>query len=198
MLAAAVMVSACGQSSERASAGDVESMASNAGVGIGDPLPDYRATTLSGQAVALGGRGGPLTLVNVWATWCTSCREEMQDLAAIYRDYAPRGLRVVAVSVDAGSETLVRRFVQRESLAFPVVHDQAGAIQKQYHIVGVPTSYLIGPDGRVLWQQVGGIHGNLPKVRVEVEKALRRAAPTSIAGPASYSSNSRGQRRRKE
>jgi peroxiredoxin len=97
----------------------------------------------------------------------------MQDLAAIHRDYTPHGLRVVAVSVDAGSETLVRRFVQRESLPFPVVHDQAGTIQKEYRIVGVPTSYLIGADGRLLWQQVGGIHGNLPKVRVEVEKALR-------------------------
>jgi uncharacterized protein len=150
------------------------SVVSDAGVEIGSPLPVYRATTLSGAPVELGGVGGarPLTLVNVWATWCTSCREEMQDLAAIHRDYAPRGLRVVAVSVDAGSETLVRRFVQRESLTFLVVHDQAGTIQKQYRIVGVPTSYLIGADGRVLWQQVGGIHGSLPKVRAQVEKAM--------------------------
>ena len=101
------------------------------------------------------------------------------DLAAVHRDYAPRGLRVVAVSVDAGSEALVRRFVQRESLTFPVVHDQAGTIQKQYRVVGVPTSYLIGADGRVLWQQVGGIHGNLPTVRVEVEKAMRVERATS-------------------
>jgi peroxiredoxin len=172
------MASACGESSARARTGEGESAASravsNAGLEIGSPLPEYRATTLAGTPVELGGRGGPLTLVNVWATWCTSCREEMQDLVAVDRDFAPRGLRVVAVSVDAGSETLVRRFVQRESLTFLVVHDQAGTIQREYHVVGVPTSYLIGTDGRVLWQQVGGIHGNLPRVRVEVEKALRR------------------------
>jgi uncharacterized protein (DUF1684 family)/peroxiredoxin len=145
----------------------------SAGIEIGRTLSEYRATTLSGTSVQLGGRSGPLTLVNVWATWCISCREEMQDLAAIYHEYSPRGLRVVAVSVDAGSETLVRRFVRRESLPFPVVHDQAGTIQRQYHVVGVPTSYLVDADGRLLWQQVGGIHGNLPKVRVELEKALR-------------------------
>jgi uncharacterized protein len=149
------------------------STATSVGAETGQQLPDYRATTLSGESVAMGGRGGPLTLVNVWATWCTSCREEMQDLSAIHREYAPRGLRVVAVSVDAGSEALVRRFVQRESLVFPVVHDQAGIIQKQYHVVGVPTSYLIGSDGGVRWRQVGGIHGNLPAVRAEVERALR-------------------------
>ena len=176
ILAAAILVNACGESSARSKTGTIDSAASseagNAAIEIGSPLPEYRATSLSGAPVELGGRGGPLTLVNVWATWCTSCREEMQDLAAIDRDYRSRGLRVVAVSVDAGSERLVRRVVQRESLAFLVVHDQAGTIQKQYRVVGVPTNYLIGTDGRVLWQQVGGVHGNLPKVRVEVEKAL--------------------------
>jgi thiol-disulfide isomerase/thioredoxin len=175
-LSVAVMASACGESQARAANkhGDSAGAAvSDAGIEIGGTLPTYRATALSGAPMELGGRGGALTLVNVWATWCTSCREEMQDLAAIHRDYDSHGLRVVAVSVDAGSEALVRRFVQREALPFPVVHDQAGTIQKQYRVVGVPTSYLIGADGRLLWQQVGGIHGNLPKVRVEVEKALR-------------------------
>jgi peroxiredoxin len=172
----AVMASACGESSARTSARRGASAGARTGeasLEIGHPLSEYRATTLSGTPVELGGRGGPLTLVNVWATWCTSCKEEMQDLAAIHRDYAPRGVRVVAVSVDAGSEALVRRFVQGEALPFPVVHDRAGTIQQQYHVVGVPTSFLIGPDGRLLWRQVGGIHGNLPKVRVEMENALR-------------------------
>jgi thiol-disulfide isomerase/thioredoxin len=176
ILTVAVVASACGESSARTSAREDESagaVAGDAGIEIGRSLSAYRATTLSGTSVEIGGRGGSPTLVNVWATWCTSCREEMQDLAAIHHDYAPRGLRVIAVSVDAGSETLVRRFVQREALPFPVVHDQAGAIQRQYHVVGVPTNYLIGADGRLLWEQVGGIHGRLPKVRVEVEKALR-------------------------
>ena len=176
ILAAAVLVNACGESSARSNAGTTDSaassIASSAAIEIGSPLPEYRATTLSGAPVELGGRSGPLTLVNVWATWCASCREEMQDLAAMHRDYGPRGLRVVAVSVDAGSERLVRRVVQRESLTFLVVHDQAGTIQKQYRVFGVPTNYLVGTDGRVLWQQVGGVHGNLPKVRAEVEKAL--------------------------
>lgn len=174
MWAALAMVTACGDSSPRTGGGAGDSAAGAlTSVSVGSALPEYRATTLSGETVRLGGAGGPLTLLNVWATWCTSCKEEMQDLAAIHRDYAARGLRVVAVSVDAGSEALVRRFVQHESLRFPVIHDQAGLIQRQYHIVGVPTSYLIGTDGRVLWQQVGGIHGNLPAVRVEVEKAMR-------------------------
>jgi thiol-disulfide isomerase/thioredoxin len=177
IVAAALFATACGESSASARAAKGESAASEVvssdEVIVGSLLPEYRATSLSGVPLVLGGGGAPLTLVNVWATWCTSCREEMQDLSTIDRDYAPRGLRVVAVSVDAGSETLVRRFVQRESLTFPVVHDKAGTIQRLFRIVGVPTSYLVGVDGRVLWRQVGGIHGTLPQVRLEVEKVLR-------------------------
>jgi thiol-disulfide isomerase/thioredoxin len=176
LLLTVVVVAACGKSSSPAVANKADSAAplvNDTPITLGGAVPVYRATTLAGPSVELGGSAGPLTLVNVWATWCTSCREEMQDLAAIHRDFLARGLRVVAVSVDAGSEALVRRFVQHEALPFPVVHDQAGRIQQQYHIVGVPTSYLIAADGRLLWQRVGGIHGDLPTVRVEIEKALR-------------------------
>ena len=176
LFAAAAIISACGESSARTSGDKSDSVASSvlstARIEVGSLLPQYSAKTLSGELVEVGGHGGPLTLVNVWATWCRSCREEMRDLAAIHRDYGSRGLRVVAVSVDAGSERLVRRVVERDSLTFQVVHDQAGIIQTRYRVVGVPTSYLIGRDGLLLWQQVGGIHGNLPKVRVEVERAL--------------------------
>ena len=176
LLALALAAIGCRDASPRSSAStsvSTDAATSDAVIAIGGALPAYRATTLSGAPVELGGSGGPLTLVNVWATWCTSCREEMQDLAAIHHDYLPRGLRVIAVSVDAGSDALVRRFVQHEALPFPVVHDQAGAIQKDYHIVGVPTSYLIAADGRLLWQRVGGIHGELPTVRAALDKVLR-------------------------
>ena len=67
-----------------------------------------------------------------------------------------------------------RTRVHCASLRLPVVAAQAGLIQRQYHIVGVPTSYLIGVDGQVLWQQVGGILRNRPADRIEVEKATRR------------------------
>jgi peroxiredoxin len=100
-------------------------------------VPTYAAPTLAGDTVRVTA-GGPLTLVNVWATWCTSCREEMADLEAMQRDYGPRGLRVVAVSVDEGSVERVRRFVEREKLTMPIAHDPEGRIQRLYSVVGVP------------------------------------------------------------
>jgi peroxiredoxin len=138
---------------------------------VGQPMPEYRAVTLTGDSVRIGGPGrGPLTFVNVWATWCTSCREEMADLEVLHRELAGRGLHVVAVSVDAGPTARMRRFVEREQLTLPMVHDPEARIQRTYGVVGIPSSYLVGPDGRLLWQQVGGIHGATRQVREVVQR----------------------------
>jgi cytochrome c biogenesis protein CcmG, thiol:disulfide interchange protein DsbE len=138
---------------------------------VGEQVPPYRATTLAGDTVRVNA-GQPVTLVNVWATWCTSCREEMQDLEAMQRDFAPRGLRILAVSVDNGNGVRVRRFVESERLTFPVAHDPEGRVQQLYQTVGVPESYLIGRDGKLLWRQAGGLHGHTAEARASVERAL--------------------------
>jgi peroxiredoxin len=141
-------------------------------VSVGDTAPAYAARTFAGDEARVGGAGAPVTLLNVWATWCTSCREEMGDLAALHREYGPRGLRVLAVSVDDGPEARVRRFAEREGLPFAVAHDPEGAVQRLYGVVGVPETYLVGGDGRVLWKRAGNVHGALPEARGAIASAL--------------------------
>ena len=60
----------------------------------GDTVPHYASASLRGDTVRLGGAEA-VTVLNVWATWCTSCREEMSDLEALSREFSPRGVRVV-------------------------------------------------------------------------------------------------------
>jgi peroxiredoxin len=148
-------------------------------IALGDSLPRLAYRTLAGDSVRLGGRGGPPTLVNVWATWCTSCREEMADLEALHRELAPRGLRVVAVSIDGGDGERVRRFVARERLTFAVAHDAGARVQRAYGVVGVPETYVVGGDGRLLWHKVGGIHGGTAEARAAAVKALGDASGTA-------------------
>ncbi|HEX3927720.1 MAG TPA: TlpA disulfide reductase family protein [Gemmatimonadales bacterium] len=138
---------------------------------VGDVLAPYAMPSLSGDTVRIAPHQA-LTLVNVWATWCTSCREEMADLDTLQHDYAPRGLRVVAVSVDQGDNARVQRFVEDQHLAFTVVHDPAGVIQEQYNVVGLPTSYLVDSTGKVLWEHTGNIADVLGELRGAVTGAL--------------------------
>ena len=136
----------------------------------GDPAPAYAVRTLAGDTVRVG--AGVPVLLNVWATWCTSCREEMADLAALDRAYAPRGVRVLAVSVDAGDGTRVRRFVEAEKLQFAVAHDPAGEVQRSFQAVGVPETYLISGSGTLLWVQRGGLHGAPAAVRAMLDSIV--------------------------
>jgi peroxiredoxin len=143
-----------------------------AAVSVGDRVPSYSAATLTGGDIRLGEPANEITLLNVWATWCTSCREEMADLESLHRAYDARGVHVVAVSLDAGSEELVRRFVRREALTFDVVHDRAAQLQSAFRVAGVPSTYVIDRAGRLLWQHTGGLHGAMDAAQAVIDSAL--------------------------
>jgi peroxiredoxin len=142
-------------------------------IAVGDAAPSYTVASLDGDSIRLG--GGPsdgLTVVNVWATWCESCREEFADLEQMQRDFASRGVRIVAVSVDQGSTTAVERFVREQKATFPVAHDREGRIQRLYAAVGVPSTYLIGRDGRIAWRHTGSLHADPAELRGAIERQL--------------------------
>jgi cytochrome c biogenesis protein CcmG, thiol:disulfide interchange protein DsbE len=141
---------------------------------VGDTLPAVTLRSLDGTPIAIA-PGQPLTLVNVWATWCTSCREEMGDLEALHQEFSPRGLRVVGVSIDQASTDRVRRFVAEEGLRFTIAHDPEQTIQRLYALVGVPETFLVGPDGRLLWRTMGNIHGSLGMLRPMLARATGSA-----------------------
>ena len=180
-LACLALAAACGRSQPDAAAtasasAAADSSAAAAGafrpLAVGDTVPTYATLTLAGDTARVAGAARTATLVNVWATWCTACREEMADLEALHREFAARGLTVLAVSVDEGDGRRVRRFVERERLTFAVAHDPEGRIQSLYGTVGVPETYLVGPDGRLVWRRAGNIHGALGEARQAIARTL--------------------------
>ena len=140
-------------------------------LGVGDAVPAYSALTLKGDTLHIGGAGAP-TIVNVWATWCTSCREEMASLDSLKAEYGARGVRVLGVSVDQGRVEKVQQYVETNHLDFSISHDPAGDIQRLYQVVGVPTTFVVGKDGKILWKHTGNITEILDEVRQSVEKAI--------------------------
>ncbi|MBX9856318.1 MAG: redoxin domain-containing protein [Gemmatimonadaceae bacterium] len=147
---------------------------------VGDLAPAYGARVrhgaYAGDSLQVA-EPGAVTLVNVWATWCTSCREEMADLDSLHQRYGPKGLRVLGVSVDQGNTDKVLRYVARERLGFSVAHDPANSIQQVFGVVGVPETYLVDGSGRIVWKTAGNIHGALPAARAAIEQALAAREP---------------------
>jgi len=119
-------------------------------VEVGSRAPQFVAATLDAQPKprTLADYKGQVVLVNVWATWCGPCRHEMPSMQALYEDFAPRGFKIAAVSIDdAGTEQRVREFAQEFGLTFDILHDPSGSIQQIYQTTGVPENFLIGADG---------------------------------------------------
>jgi len=152
------------------------------GVEVGRRAPDFAAVDLAtGDSVSLRDRyDGQVTLVNVWATWCIPCRAEMPAIEAIYRDLAPRGFRVAAVSIDDGNPEPVRAFARELGLTFDLLHDPTGRIERIYQTTGVPESFLLDRNGIIVRKIIGEHPWNSPANRRIVEQLL---AGESVPAP---------------
>jgi len=127
------------------------------------PAPDLTFTTVDGTLVSLSTFQGSVVLVNLWATWCPPCREEMPALQAFYEEYRSSGF--VLVAIDQG-ETVkeVVPFVEEYGLTFPVWMDPASQAGAEFNTMNLPSSYVIDRTGRIRLMWIGGIsRGNLDK-----------------------------------
>lgn len=151
-------------------------------VSPGSPAPDFRAVTLDPQPVAKGiaDYRGQVVLLNLWATWCGPCEWEMPSIQALHEDFAPAGLKVVAVAVDdPGFEQRVRDFVARKRLTFEVLSEGSGKIEADYEARGIPATYLIGRDGLIRKRVAGASDWNSPANRALVAQLLGVQVPDS-------------------
>jgi cytochrome c biogenesis protein CcmG, thiol:disulfide interchange protein DsbE len=127
-------------------------------VAIGKPVPAYSAVTLDGRAVSLADLRGRPVLLNIWATWCRPCRDEMPYLQSLYEEHKASGFEIIGVSIDTdGEEQTVRDYATRLGVTYPVWFDPDQRVSNVFLAVGVPASYLIGRDGTLLWRRIGMI-----------------------------------------
>jgi peroxiredoxin len=158
-------------------------------VEVGSKAPPFAATTLDAQPKprTLGDYKGQVVLVNVWATWCGPCRQEMPSMEALYKDFAPRGFKIAAVSIDdPGTEQRVREFAKEFGLSFDILHDPSGRIQQIYQTTGVPENFLIGADGVIRkksYTQDWNSEANRALVAQLLDEAGAPPAPTATVKP---------------
>lgn len=130
----------------------------------GYPAPGFQVTDTGGNPVTFDDFAGKVVLLNVWATWCGPCREEMPSMQRLYDRFADDDFEIAAISIDAprgtrdpsgnvGGDPVA--FARELALTFPILLDPSGDIQRVYQTSGVPESFLIGRDG-VIYKKVAG------------------------------------------
>jgi cytochrome c biogenesis protein CcmG/thiol:disulfide interchange protein DsbE len=133
--------------------------------------PGFSGRTLKGETVALAGMRGRVVLLNFWASWCLECRPEMPMFERLHREFARQGLTVFGINVREDNET-VRRYARELGLTFALVLDPDGKIAARYGVIGMPTSFLIGRDGRAVALAVGPREWASRKARAIIEALL--------------------------
>ena len=143
---------------------------------IGQPMADFTLPDLRGQPVQLAALRGKVVFVNVWATWCPPCVEEMPTIQQLYERLHGRGLEVLAVSLDALGAQVVGPFMQNCRLTFPTLLDTKNLVQRLYHTTGVPESFIVDKRGILVDKVVGPRDWAHPQIIAQLERLLAMPA----------------------
>lgn len=137
--------------------------------------PDFAGLTADSKTVSQAGLRGRVVLLNFWATWCQECRPEMPVLERLHREFAAQGLSIIGINAREGTAT-VRGYSKELNLTFPLVLDPNGEINAAYGVIGLPTTFVIGRDGRAVALAVGPREWTSAPARTLIETLLAEPA----------------------
>jgi thiol-disulfide isomerase/thioredoxin len=137
------------------------------------PPPDITFSTPDGAEHHLTDFAGHGMVVNLWATWCVPCVEEMPSLAALSKALAPDDIAVLPLSSDRGGARVVEAFYQDHGISgLPVLLDPKGAATRAWHARGLPTSVIIDKQGRERARLEGSADWSTPAAAAIVRKLV--------------------------
>ncbi len=142
------------------------------GIEVGSTMPEYSAMWLDGSKFELAAKRDKVVLLNIWATWCGPCRYEIPELERLHTQYASKGFEVIGVSVDEGGPDVVKQFVTEQKITYPIALDPEGKIANLMNTSVLPTTVLIGRDGRILWKKMMVVTENDEELKKAIESAL--------------------------
>jgi thiol-disulfide isomerase/thioredoxin len=137
-----------------AAAGDLYAAAGVQPVRDQAHAPAFVLNTLEGQPLDSASLRHKVIMVNFWATWCGPCKDELPSLQRLKQSFKAEEFELLAITTDQQREAIVG-FVRSLGLAFPILLDEAKDVSAAFGVRGLPTTFLIGKDGRLLARAVG-------------------------------------------
>jgi tetratricopeptide (TPR) repeat protein len=178
----AVLAGSLGASALAARPGDATTGSAPAaltGPQLGSPAPDFALRTLDGRSVSLASYRGKTLVINVWATWCPPCRQEMPDLIGSYPKL--HGSDVEFLGVDTTEEApIVRAYVVAKSVPYAQAIDTHKTFEKAYDIQYFPTTFVIDPNGILRARYIDVVGPTQLAQMTDAAKAGRNASIVSV------------------
>jgi thiol-disulfide isomerase/thioredoxin len=139
----------------------------------GGATPPLAVKDIDGREWRLDHLGGRTVLVNFWATWCAPCVQEMPSLQRLRDRFAARGFEVIGINLEENAAR-IRPFLDRYAVSFPVVRDHDGSVRSRWDVRVYPSSFVVGPDGRIAFAAVGELNWDDPAVIARVQSVIGR------------------------
>ena len=143
-------------------------------VEIGLRAPDFTFTGIDGNEVSLSDYLGKVVIVNIWATWCPPCVDEMPSMEKLYKKFKVENFEILAVSIDESGREAVIPFMRKYELTFPALIDSQATIKNLYGATGVPESFIIDKKGICVKKIIGSIDWAAPEVFSFFQELLQR------------------------
>ena len=141
-------------------------------VKVGDAAPSFTVTTTEGSEVSTDKLKGKVILVNFFATWCGPCLSELPHLETeIWRKLKERGLAVVVIGREHNNEELAT-FKASKKFTFPIAADPKREVYGKYATQYIPRNFVVGRDGKVIYQSVGFDQAEFKQMIAKIEAEL--------------------------
>ncbi len=172
MLVMGVLAAAC-STSDAKSGGAGGSARVLKAPAIGADAPAFEAIDLAGAPVTLAAHRGKVVVLNVWATWCLPCREEIPQLEALHKEFAAQGVEIVGVSIDAaGMGSEITDFMREHDMQYAVWLDPDHNFALKFLTVGVPETFLIDKAGVIRYRMIGALRPGDTSLNAAIKAAL--------------------------
>ena len=152
-------------------AGNGDSPIEETGLDQGDTPPDFELKTMSGEVVKLSDLKGKKVILNFWASWCGPCKAEMPHMEKYYKKYKESAnVEIVAVNLTSAERRGlegVTEFIDSYGLTFPIPLDEDGKVSNDYSVITIPTTFLLGTDGKLSQKIIGPMDENMMEELVD-------------------------------
>jgi thiol-disulfide isomerase/thioredoxin len=140
------------------------------------PMPELKFVNRKKRVITLDAFHGSVVLLNIWATWCVPCREEMPALDRLQKELGGPDFEVVALSIDRGQSFTIEKFYQELGLeSLKIYHDPTGGVTYTLHVPGIPATFLIDRKGQGLGYVIGPIEWDSPEILQEIKGFITHA-----------------------